>query len=229
MNADLPKKDVELLAPPVSDFNISGLDTLELGADTALPSIMSTLLGAHRVVITDYPAPVVLKTIRHNVAANIQPSYSPTGRIVAAREDGGGGIEVEGHSWGEFENPLAQSNRHAFDRVFVADCLWMPWQHENLRQSISWFLKDDTSSRAWVVGGFHTGREKMCRFFESEALGEAGLEIDRIWERDCDGIDREWAWDRGIEDPTVRKRWLVVALLRRKSRKGEGSETSEGQ
>ncbi|KAK4453132.1 hypothetical protein QBC34DRAFT_446525 [Podospora aff. communis PSN243] len=216
---------VEDLAAPCSEFNVAGLDTFELGAGTALPSLMSALLGARRVVVTDYPAPVILKTLRDNVAANSHPSFSPKGYIIATSENGGGGLEVEGHSWGEFDGPLAQANRHAFDRVFVADCLWMPWQHGNLRRSISWFLRDDTTSRAWVVAGFHTGRQKMRGFFDVEGLKVVGLEIERIWERDCHGVDREWAWDRGYEDPTVRKRWLVIGVLRRtpKAQAGEGA------
>ncbi|KAK0651753.1 nicotinamide N-methyltransferase [Cercophora newfieldiana] len=220
-------KDLGNLGPPVSEFNVDGLATFELGAGTALPSVMSTLLGARRVVVTDYPAPDILKTLRHNVSVNTQPSFSPRGHIGAAVENRGKGLVVESHSWGQFGTPLAQADKHAFDRVFVADCLWMPWQHENLRQSISWFLRDDTTSRAWVVAGFHTGREKMRGFFDAEDLKASGLEVERIWERDCDGVDREWVWDRGFEDPTVQKRWLVVAILRR-ARSGK-TEEREGK
>lgn len=215
--------------PPVSEFNIDGLATFELGAGTALPSIMSTLLGARRVVVTDYPALDILKTLRHNVSVNTQPPFSPSGRIVAAVENGGKGIEVEGHSWGEFNTALAQANKNAFDRVFVADCLWMPWHHENLRRSIDWFLRDDITSRAWVVAGFHTGREKMRGFFDAEELSATGLKVEHIWERDCDGVDREWVWDRGYEDPTVRKRWLVIAVLRRTDNVKKGEERKRGE
>ncbi|GKT95072.1 nicotinamide N-methyltransferase [Colletotrichum tofieldiae] len=93
----------------------------------------------------------------------------------------------------------------------------MPWQHTNLHKSIDWFLRKDGEARCWVVAGFHTGRAKMRDFFAEEALAEAGLDIEAIWERDCDGQEREWAWDRGFEDVTVRKRWLVCAVLKRKA------------
>lgn len=208
-------KPTVVTTAPAARFNVTGLATLELGAGTALPSIMAALLGAHRVVVTDYPAPPVMKTLRRNVAANTQPSFSPHVSIAALGEEGGG-ILVGGHGWGELDTPLALENRHAFDRVFVADCLWMPWQHENLRKSIGWFLKDGPEARAWVVAGFHTGRDSMCGFFDADALAsDGGLEVERIWERDCDGVDREWVLDRGSEDITTRKRWLVVAVLRR--------------
>ncbi len=116
--------DAKVNSAPSSDFNITGLSTIELGAGIPLPSIMSTLLGARRVVVTDYLAPVVIDTLKRNVATNTLPSCSPSGHIIAAAEDG---VEVEGHSWGELETPLAVANKQAFDRVFVADCLWMPW------------------------------------------------------------------------------------------------------
>ncbi|KAK3327984.1 hypothetical protein B0T19DRAFT_400785 [Cercophora scortea] len=198
------------IASPASDFNITGLSTIELGAGTALPSIMSALLGAHRVVVTDYPAPVVIETLRRNVAVNVQPSLAPSGALAEGQV-----VEVEGHGWGELDSPVAQANKHAFDRVMAADCLWMPWQHANLLRSVDWFLGQGPTARAWVIAGFHTGRDKLSRFFVKETLAEKGLEVERIWERDCDGKDREWSWDRGIEDVSERKRWLVIAVLRR--------------
>ncbi|KAK0752130.1 hypothetical protein B0T18DRAFT_426662 [Schizothecium vesticola] len=198
-------------AAPNRDFDIAGLATIELGASTALPSIMAALLGARHVVVTDYPSDVVMKTLRQNVVANTQPSFSPSGRIVAVEE----GVQVEGHEWGELDTPLAIGHRHAFDRVFVADCLWIPGKHRDLRRSIGWFMKADAAARAWVVGGFHTGRGSMCGFFDEGELAREGLEIERIWERDCDGVDRAWVTDRGVEDSTERKRWLAVAVLKR--------------
>lgn len=112
---------------------------------------------------------------------------------------------------------FALTNAHTFDIILVADCLWMPHQHHNLQRSISWFLAP--AGRAWVVAGFHTGRAKMAGFFDPLALQHVGLEVERMWERDATGNERRWVRDRGLEDPTGRKRWLVIAILRR--REGE--------
>ncbi|KAK3359363.1 hypothetical protein B0T25DRAFT_95838 [Lasiosphaeria hispida] len=222
--SDRENGGAKVVVPPISHFDITGHSTLELGAGTALPSLMGALLGARRVLVTDYPAAPVMETLQQNIISNAQPSFSPSGRIVAAAVDpddaGPSGIQVQGHGWGELDTPLARANKRAFDRIFVADCLWMPWQHENLRASVAWFLAEGSASRAWVVGGFHTGREKMRGFFDAEALIAHGLEVEYIWERDCDGVDREWAFDRGVEDVTVRKRWLAVAVLRRVAEEG---------
>lgn len=195
---------------------------MELGAGTALPSLLAALLGARRVLVTDYPAPAVMANLRANVARNARPDMAPLSPGDAAAAVPDVEVEVGGHAWGDLDTALAAGGRHAFDRVLVCDCLWMPWQHGDLLRSIEWFLKeeeDDDGARCWVVAGFHTGREKMRGFFEEGRLAEVGLEVERIWERDCDGVEREWVWDRGYEDPVGRKRWLVCAVLKRRGKK----------
>jgi nicotinamide N-methyltransferase len=197
------------LHSPVSSFDVTSLEILELGAGTALPSLLASLLGAGEVTVTDYPSPEILANLREVVTLNAIPSNSPLGTTSP--------ISVAGHEWGDLSTPFALENRGRFDRLFVCDCLWMPWQHGKLRKSISWFLKEGIESRAWVVGGFHTGRDTVGMFFDEKELRDEGLEVEMIWERDCDGKEREWVWDdsRGWEDPGVRKRWLVVAILKR--------------
>ncbi|KAI1496742.1 hypothetical protein F5X99DRAFT_413773 [Biscogniauxia marginata] len=227
----------------VSTFTIRSKSCLELGAGTALPSIMAALLGARSVVVTDYPSPAVLDTLRRNVAANGRPELSP----LSLPEVRVCPVTIEGHAWGDLDSGFASRYRGGFDRVFVCDCLWMPWQHSNLHRSIAWFLRDDKHegeageagevegeeektenenennksaadvARAWVIAGFHTGRAKLRGFFDDGALRDVGLAVERIWERDCDGVERAWVEDRGAEDPNERKRWLVVAVLKRRS------------
>ncbi len=204
------------VAPPAGVFDISGLRTIELGAGTGLPSIMAGLVGARGLVATDYPAPAVVEALRGNVVSAVREGNAPAGRFRVEE------VRVEGHGWGEVDAEFAREERGGFDRVLAADCLWMPWQHGNLRRSIAWFLKEGPGARAWVVGAFHTGRHQMARFFEREALAEVGLEVEYLWERDCDGRDREWAWDRGVEDVRVLKRWLAIGVLRRIGRPVEG-------
>lgn len=48
---------------------------------------------------------------------------------------------------------------------------------------------------------------------------QAGVEIEGIWERDADGVERGWERERVDAD---RNRWMVVAILKR--REGEGVE-----
>ncbi|KAG5988887.1 hypothetical protein E4U43_004613 [Claviceps pusilla] len=199
------------LAQKGPTFDIKGKSVLELGAGTALPSIMAGLLGASRVVVTDYPAPAILHTLEQNITRNIQADLSPSSSHTTSPSC----IAVHGHSWGDVSSSFCQTNRHSFDRVFAADCLWMPWQHENLHRSIDHFLRrDDPKARCWVVASFHTGRHNMKGFFQEEALAKYNLVVDSIWERDCDGKERAWSWDLE-EDVSMRKRWQVICLLKR--------------
>ena len=131
--------------------------------------------------------------------------------------------------------PAPHHARH-FSRLLVADCLWLPSQHSNLHASIAYFLS--SHGYALVVAGFHTGRAKMAGFFDADALAAVGLEVQSIVEKDPVGRERAWraseggkAGERGAgrdghgnpadggegrEDLSERKRWLVVAALRRR-------------
>ncbi|KAL2074458.1 hypothetical protein VTL71DRAFT_8236 [Oculimacula yallundae] len=192
------------------EWCVKGKRVLELGAGTGLAGVMAGLEGAERVVISDYPAPEVLKNISANVERNITTRRAKSPDTAAIAQ-----VEVQGHEWGVLDDTFSVENKGSFDRILVADCLWMPWQHGNLLKSIEWFLKEG-GGRAWVVAGFHTGRGKMRGFYEESVLKDAGLEIDRIWERNAEGIERDWVEDRGIEDVTERKRWLVIGVLKKR-------------
>ncbi|KAG5981155.1 hypothetical protein E4U55_003242 [Claviceps digitariae] len=218
--ADAEAKGDDGLAPRGALFDVKGKSFLELGAGTALPSIMAGLVGASRVVVTDYPAPAVLQTLERNITRNIQADLSPPSSRHAVTPPSC--VSVQGHTWGDVAaSSFCQTNRHAFDRVVAADCLWMPWQHENLHKSIDHFLRqDDPHARCWVLASFHTGRHNMKGFFEDRALARYNLEVDAIWERDCDGKERAWSWDRE-EDVSMRKRWQVICLLKRANVEGK--------
>ncbi|KAH6681931.1 hypothetical protein B0J14DRAFT_613713 [Halenospora varia] len=168
---------------PFPQWNIKDHSVLEVGAGTALASMVACLKGAKRTVVTDYPA----------------------------EEEELGEISVEGHAWGVINNKFSLDNKGKFETILVADCLWMPYQHANLRKSIGHFLSED--GKACVIASFHTGREKMSAFFDSEELAKVGLGVERIWERDAEGAKREWVEDRRLEDPSAWKRWFVVAIL----------------
>ncbi|ROT40141.1 hypothetical protein SODALDRAFT_339425 [Sodiomyces alkalinus F11] len=215
LGLDAPASGKGVLSPEPYHFNVRAQHTIELGAGTALPSIMAGLLGASRVVITDYPALTVLTTLNGNVARNVTATSSLLGKVTDQ-------IIIEGHAWGDLDNSdFAGTNRHAFDSIFVADCLWMPWQQANLLASICWFLAPSSNARVWVVAGFHTGRGKVRGFFYTAQLGPVGLEVERIWERDVLGAEREWNPDRRVDNFSGERRWLVVAVLKRKAEDGQ--------
>ena len=155
-----------------------------------------------QVVVSDYPAQATLQNLLLNVDKNV-----PTG----LRDR----ITVQGHQWGALGDEFSRSNEHSFGRILAADCFWMPGVHEELVQSMLHFLSFDSSSRILAIGGFHTGRAKLAAFFDIAI--DAGLEVEEIFEEDADGLRRPWVkvLPGGPEDPIGRKRWLVIAILRR--------------
>ncbi|PKS11674.1 hypothetical protein jhhlp_001825 [Lomentospora prolificans] len=201
-----------LLSPDKAIFDVKGKHVIELGAGTALPSMMAALLGAAQVTVTDYPSPALLATLRDNIKNNVTRDNVPEGGAASFCED----VVVEGHGWGEID-AFAETKRRAYDIVIAADCLWMPWQHTNLQTSIAHFLKPvsvNPSARAWVIAGFHTGRHQMRGFFDPASLAAKGLEVEHMWEVDCVGVEREWVVEREGEDVATRRRWLAVGILK---------------
>ncbi|KAK3684465.1 hypothetical protein LTR37_020242 [Vermiconidia calcicola] len=170
-------------------WSVKGRRVLELGAGGS-------------VVISDYPAPSMLANIRENtkraIRRNLNSMYS-----------------IEGHEWGDIDSAFARKRIRHFDRILAADCFWMPSQHVNLAQSMLHFLMDP-GGRVLAIAGFHTGRTKLASFFQ--IAEEEGLEVEEIYEEDAEGVRREWAKERdgGRENVTERKRWLVIAVLKRR-------------
>lgn len=56
---------------------------LELGAGAGLPSLVAAILGARKVVVTDYPDADLIANLNHNIA-NIAAPKDPTS-IISAR------------------------------------------------------------------------------------------------------------------------------------------------
>jgi hypothetical protein len=93
-------------------------------------------------------------------------------------------MRVRGYAWGTptfyllsaygKPAPATESNT-SFDKIIIADCLWMPSQHINLIKTVLKFLPektvnhtasaDDTEPCALVIAGFHTGRQIVSDFF----------------------------------------------------------------
>ncbi|KAM3531015.1 hypothetical protein MY4038_004687 [Beauveria bassiana] len=188
--------------------NVKGRRVIEFGAGAGLAGIIAGLVGAQRVAVTDYPSETLLEPLRGNISRCVNPILAPPG--VAPGAD----VFVKGHGWGELTNDFSVREKHAFDCVVAADVLWMPWQHDNLRKSIEHFLSHQADARCWLIAGLHTGRAKVAMFFDVAELKNFGLEIEFIWERDCNGLEREWKEER-YDDSQYKKRWLILGVLKR--------------
>lgn len=168
-----------------------------------MEGIVSVLAGAEEVVLSDYPSPAILANTRANVGRNVPEEQRQK-------------LTVQGHEWGVLTDDFSKAYANHFSRILCADCLWMDGEHYSLAQSMEHFLSHKENARVWVIAGFHTGRAKLVSFFDIAA--QAGLETERMWERDADGNEREWERERngGQEDATGRNKWLVVGILKRK-------------
>ncbi|EGD94909.1 nicotinamide N-methyltransferase [Trichophyton tonsurans CBS 112818] len=210
-----------------SVWSVKGHDILELGA--ALSSIVSVLAGAASVTVTDHPlAPGLYGSIQANIDRNIPKHLAHRISVQPYQwgvlDQGGSGVDEEELETAYLDQMagFAATNRARFSRIICADCLWMPSQHENLIQTLLWFLapssaSDSPAGIAWVVAGLHTGRHIVASFFQRAV--SAGLKIEKIWERDMNSTEgettREWKPVREDEGPENRARWCIVGLLSR--------------
>lgn len=170
---------------------------------TGAASIIATLAGADSTAITDFPAPEVLATLRTNVARNIETAEK---RYVTV---------IHGHEWGVVTDYFSVANAKRFTRILSAGWLWMTGEHLSLIQSMLHFLSVEPNARVWVVAGFHTGRAAVASFFD--VASNAGLEAEKIWQRDINGNEREWLSEKDgrRKDVIERSKWHVIAILRR--------------
>jgi len=159
-------------------------------------------------------------------------------------------VDVLGYTWGtttmymsnQYGKPAPrQPSGASFDRIIIADCLWMPSQHVNLVKTVLHYLDSDSDSSApdacacaLVIAGFHTGRGIVRHFFDV-ATGDYPDEEEReaqkddpdpeleavrgqlkavsIFEIDVGGTLRPWQLVRPGEDRHQAKRWSVCAVL----------------
>ncbi|KAJ5934586.1 hypothetical protein N7466_004133 [Penicillium verhagenii] len=172
---------------------------LVVAEGAALPSLICALAKASKVTSTDHPSsPALAGSIAYNMSHNLRNTQRPHRQSCQFNHMNGGG----------------------FTRMIAADCVWMPWQHENLVRTMNWFLA--LGGKVWaVVTGFYTGREVVAGFLDLAV--ESGLEIEQIFERDLvecheDGreIRREWDPKREGDSIDNRRRWGLVAVLKRK-------------
>ncbi|KAI9440565.1 WD40-repeat-containing domain protein [Lactarius indigo] len=171
---------------------------IELGAGAGLPSILIAKSYPHvHVVASDFPDPLLISTLRENVARN----------------DASTNCSIVPHAWGTDPSVLLFPGAGA-DIVLAADTLWNPELHAALLHTTCGVLAHTPTARAHFVAGLHTGRYTLDSFFQ--AAGEAGLVLVEATEREVHGEGRrEWDVRRAeSEDERERRRWVVWSVLK---------------
>lgn len=157
-------------------------DVLEIGAAAGVPSIVSAILGARTVVMTDYHDPDLVSNMQYN--ADLAVPMIPPAPESRKR------LHVEGYKWGNPVEPLLAHLPPAperlpsgFDVLIMADVIYSHREHGNLVKTMQQTLKKDSRSVALVI---FTPYEPWLlpqteRFFPLAEAG--GFTVTKIFEK----------------------------------------------
>jgi nicotinamide N-methyltransferase len=171
---------------------VAGKTVLELGAGAGLPSLVSAILGASKVVVTDYPDVDLIQNLQYNI--DHCPLLPKEGAVVA-----------HGYLWGAppeeiLEYLPSQTNGVAagFDVLILADLLFNHSEHAKLVSTVEQTLKKSPDSKALVF--FTPYRpwllQKDLAFFD--LIKEKGFTVEKILEEMMEKVMFEE--DRGDEE-----------------------------
>lgn len=131
-------------------------NVLELGAASALPSLVAGLIGAKKAVITDYPDADLIANIQHNVDTIIPSELKEN-------------VVVEGYIWGNDYAPLTAhlTGTKKFDLVILSDLVFNHTEHGKLLTTTRDLLAEN--GKALVVFSPHRPHllENDLQFFET--------------------------------------------------------------
>ncbi|KAK3682494.1 hypothetical protein B0T22DRAFT_386859 [Podospora appendiculata] len=158
---------------------VRGRTVLELGAASALPSIVAAVLGAKRVVATDYPDPDIVHTMWKNIRG--------CELLVPDNDHDELSIVADGYVWGADSQPvlahLSEEDKKAgFDVMILADLLFRHSEHGNMVTSIEKMLRKGADSKAFVVFTSYRPwlQHKDLAFFD--VARERGFVVEKILE-----------------------------------------------
>lgn len=184
---------------------------LELGAGAGLPSLVCAVLGAKKVVVTDYPDPDLVGNLWGNVDAFYEGVGS--GALVGEGKEEGQGesreerkLVAEGYCWGADVVPLlvhlpstsSGEQEKGFEVLILADLLFNHSEHAKLITTIENTLQKNQEAKALVF--FTPYRpwlfEKDMAFFD--AAKERGFVVEKVLEEKMEKV--MFVEDRGDEE-----------------------------
>jgi EEF1A N-terminal glycine/lysine methyltransferase len=184
----------------VSDYfeddhsRVRGKEVLELGAAAGLPSLVAGILGARKVVMTDFPDPDLVANMQKNID-ECDETVEPRGHIAET-------IDAAGFVWGAEPEPLlarlpsgtdddgsgiapaASSPR--FDVLVLADLLFRHSEHGALVKTIRETLRRSRSAVAYVFfTSYRPWKQHLDMAFFDVARAD-GFEVEQVVERRLD-------------------------------------------
>ncbi len=176
---------------------VKGKTVLELGAAAGVPSMISSKLGAKKVVVTDYPD----NSLIENLAWNIEHCDSSPQENGDWEKKPLPNIVAEGYLWGADPALLLAHlpvPEEGFDVLILADLLFNHSEHTKLVNSVQQTLSKRDGSKALVF--FTPYRpwlyENDMNFFK--LADEAGFDVEKVLEQKMDKVMFEE--DRGDEE-----------------------------
>ncbi|KFA74468.1 hypothetical protein S40288_06431 [Stachybotrys chartarum IBT 40288] len=157
---------------------VKGKTVLELGAAAGLPSLVAGILGARKVVMTDFPDPDLVSNMQKNID-ECDETVEPRGHIAAT-------IDALGFVWGADPEPLLArlpAAEDRFDVLILADLLFRHAEHGALVKTIKETLKRSRSAVACVFfTSYRPWKQDLdMKFFD--VARDAGLEVEQVDER----------------------------------------------
>ena len=130
---------------------------LELGAASALPSLVSGLIGAKKVVSTDYPDVDLINNIQYNVDHEIfHGEELSKDEDTKKKQNETRNVVVEGYIWGNDYQPITDHIGGAgnkFDLVILSDLVFNHTEHHKLLKTTKDLLT--AAGKALVVFSPH--------------------------------------------------------------------------
>lgn len=175
----------------VSDYfervpsRVRARSVLELGAGAGLPSLVAGILGAKKVVVSDFPDP--------DLVANLQKNIDECDGTVEPRGHIGRTIDAVGFVWGADPGPLLArlapdgggdaARTRRFDVLVLADLLFRHSEHGALVKTIGETMRRSRESAAYVFfTSYRPWKQDLdMRFFD--VAKDAGLEVEQVAER----------------------------------------------
>ena len=181
-------------AKVISDYfeddtsRVTNKTVLELGAASGLPSLVAGILGARKVVMTDFPDPDLIANMQKNID-ECDAVGTPQGHIANT-------IDSMGFVWGADPDPLLErlppdddiqdstaAPSKGFDVLILADLLFRHSEHGALVKTINETMRRAPESRAYVFFTSYRPWKKDLDMAFFDVARSGGLDIEQVEER----------------------------------------------